>query len=199
MFPWMMHSVATLLGDYHFVWVGAIGALLQSYINTILLYRVGTLIYKDAKMAELSAYLYIASHSVLYQMTFYSENTFLMFTLLGFYAMYGTAQAKSTDTYRDFAIPRSSSVLLGCLFFGLSTLTRSTGVLLSIFIAFFMGNKFLVNCDRLGPSVKAVFTSLVCIVIMFTPLLIVIYWKPTVLHCDLRQDRDWQGPFPSWC
>ena len=92
----MMHSVATALGDTHFMWVGPIGALLQSLINTILLYRIGTLIYKDAKMAELSAYLYIASHSVLYQMTFYSENTFLMFTLLGFQAMYGGDTAMST-------------------------------------------------------------------------------------------------------
>ena len=91
-----MHSVATALGDTHFMWVGPIGALLQSLINTILLYRIGTLIYKDAKMAELSAYLYIASHSILYQMTFYSENTFLMFTLLGFQAMYGGDTAKST-------------------------------------------------------------------------------------------------------
>jgi hypothetical protein len=80
----MMHIVATVFGDSHFLWVGPIGALLQSFINTILLYRIGTIIYKDAKMAELSAYLYIANHSVLYQMTFYSENTFLMFTLLGF-------------------------------------------------------------------------------------------------------------------
>lgn len=53
----------------------------------MLLYRVGTLIYKDARMAELAAYLYIVSHSVLYQSTLYSENTFLMFTLLGFYVL----------------------------------------------------------------------------------------------------------------
>ena len=53
----------------------------------MLLYRVGILIYKDARMAELAAYLYIVSHSVLYQSTLYSENTFLMFTLLCFYVL----------------------------------------------------------------------------------------------------------------
>ena len=62
-----------------------------------------------------------------------------------------------------------------------------------------MGNKFLINFDKCVPSAKVVFTSLVCIVIMFTPLLIVVYWRPTMLHCGLRQDRDWQGPYPSWC
>ena len=69
----------------------------------ILIYRVGILIYKDAKMAELAAYLYIASHSVLYQITFYSENTFLMFTLLGFYAMY--VGRRVVQSYRAFGIP----------------------------------------------------------------------------------------------
>ena len=54
-------------------------------INTILLYRVGSLLYKDMRMAEMAAYLYIVSHSVLYQITYYSENSFLMFTLLGLY------------------------------------------------------------------------------------------------------------------
>lgn len=84
----MAHSLAKAFGDTHFIWVGPLLSLVQSYMNMILLFRVGTLIYKDSKMAELAAYLYIASHSVLYQITFYSENTFLLFTLLGFYAMY---------------------------------------------------------------------------------------------------------------
>ncbi len=52
------------------------------------MYRVGALIYEDKRMAELAAYFYIVSFSVLYQVTFYSENTFLMFTLLGFYVIY---------------------------------------------------------------------------------------------------------------
>lgn len=145
MFPWMAHSVATLVGDLHYIWVGPLLSLAQSYINMLLLYRVGILIYKDAKMAELAAYLYIASHSVLYQITFYSENSFLMFTLLGFYAMY--VGKRVVQGYRMFGIPRASSALLACFFFGMSTLTRSTGVLLSIFIAFFMGNAFLVRSD----------------------------------------------------
>ena len=66
MFPWMAYSIATRVGDEHYIWVGPILSLVQSWMNTMLLYRVGVLVYKDAKMAELAAYLYIASHSVLY-------------------------------------------------------------------------------------------------------------------------------------
>ena len=84
----MMHHVAKIVNDEYFIWVGLFGSLLASFINTILLYRVGRLVYGDAKMAELASYLYIVSHSVFYQVTFYSENTFLMFTLLGIYALY---------------------------------------------------------------------------------------------------------------
>ena len=66
MFPWMAHSIATQVGDVHYIWVGPLLSLAQSFTNMILLYRVGILIYDDAKMAELAAYSYIASHSVLY-------------------------------------------------------------------------------------------------------------------------------------
>lgn len=158
------------------------------------------MVYKDAKMAELAAYLYIASHSVLYQTTFYSENTFLMFTLIGFYALYSGPLSSSSGTeHRDFAIPRNSSALLACFFFGMSTLTRSTGVLLSLFIAFFVGNKFLIIWNKPLPACKAVATALLCIAVMFAPLIIVVYWKPTELHCGLREDRQWQGEMPTWC
>ena len=197
MFPWMAYSLATIVGDEHYIWVGPMLSLVQSWVNTMLLYRVGVLVYKDAKMAELASYLYIASHSVLYQITFYSENTFLMFTLLGFYAMY--ASKKVVQNYRDFDIPQSSAVLLGCFFFGMSTLTRSTGVLLSIFIAFFMGNTILIKSDRCLGTFKAIFFTIIMVFIMFTPLLIICYWRPYVLHCVLRMERDWQGPYPEWC
>ena len=81
----------------------------------------------------------------------------------------------------------------------MSTLTRSTGVLLSIFIAFFMGNAFLVRSDQLCKALKTISVALVCIVIMFSPLVVIVYWRPYVLHCGLRFDRDWQGPYPEWC
>ena len=81
----------------------------------------------------------------------------------------------------------------------MSTLTRSTGVLLSIFIAFFMGNAFLVRIDRFSKAVKTVLVVLVCVIIMLSPLLVVVYWRPYILHCKLRLEREWQGPYPEWC
>ena len=197
MFPWIANSIATAFGDDHFIYVGPLLSLIQSYLNTILLYRVGVLVYKDSKMAELAAYLYIASHSVLYQITFYSENTFLLFTLLGFYAMY--AGKRISQSSRGFGIPSTSYALLACFFFGMSTLTRSTGVLLSIFIAFFVGNAILIRSDRCLATARSIFVALICIAIMFAPLLIIVYWRPHLLHCGLRFDREWRGTFPEWC
>ena len=169
------HSFATVIGDEHLIFSGLLLGLLQSYLNTILIFRVGKDIYADHKTAELAAYLYIASHSALYQITFYSENTFLMFSLFGFLIIYSTPAVTQTQSRRTFHIPRSSAVLLAGMMFGMSTLTRSTGILLSIFIAFFLGNSFLVRYNRIGPAVKTVCSALLCIVIMFAPLIIIIY------------------------
>ena len=88
MFPTIAYQFAKLFGDEHLMYVGLVLSLLQSYVNTLLIYRIGVLMYGKRDLAELAAYLYIASHSVLYQITFYSENTFLMCTLLGFYFIY---------------------------------------------------------------------------------------------------------------
>ena len=83
----------------------------------------------------------------------------------------------------------------------MATLTRSTGVLLSVFIAYFLGNKFLVRLflSEYRSALKVVFTILVCVIIMFAPLIIIVYWKPYQLHCSLRFERNWQGPIPEWC
>ena len=130
-------------------------------------------------------------------MTFYSENTFLLFTLLGFLVIYYNQPMQQEG--RAFQIPKTWAAFAGCFFFGAATLTRATGVLLSIFIAFFVGNSFLVRCDRLKPAAKAVITALLCIAIMVAPLIIIVYVQPYMLHCDLRFKREWQGPVPEWC
>ena len=100
---------------------------------------------------------------------------------------------------RDFEIPQSAGILLGCFFFGMSTLTRSTGVLLSIIIAYFMGNKILIKSDRFCGLFKTIFFTIICVFIMVTPLFIIIYWRPYLLHCTKRLERDWQGEYPEWC
>ena len=97
MFPWMTHSIAAVLGDDSFVWTGLCLGLAQSYLNMLLLYRLALLLYKDRKVAELSAYLYVASFSALYQITLYSENTFLLFTQLGLLVIYAGRSIKQAN------------------------------------------------------------------------------------------------------
>ena len=81
----------------------------------------------------------------------------------------------------------------------MSTLTRSTGVLLSIFIAFFIGNAILIRTDRCCATFRSITIAIICICIMFMPLIIIVYWRPYYLHCGVRYERDWQGPYPEWC
>ena len=66
-----------------------IAAFLQqaviSFINMILIFRVGKKLFMNEDIAELASYLYAFSLSLVYQLSFYSENTFVLFSLLGFY------------------------------------------------------------------------------------------------------------------
>ena len=66
MFPVIFHYMAKILGDAHLGLTTVTLGVIQSFANTILIYRVGKLIYKDKWMAEVAAYLYIASFSALY-------------------------------------------------------------------------------------------------------------------------------------
>ena len=173
MFPVTFHYFARLFGDHHLIFTTLALSAIQSFVNTILIYRVGKLIYKDRWTAELAAYLYIASFSVVYQITLYSENMFLMCTLLGLLVIHKAKPV--TQNARAYDIPPSSAVLFACVFFGIGALSRSTGVILSIFVAFFLGNSFLSRVDRKGPAVRTVCTALLCIAIMFAPTAIIIY------------------------
>jgi Gpi18-like mannosyltransferase len=90
--------------------------------NGLLILHVGASLFGDLKMAKTAAYLYILSHSVVYQVSFYSENTFVFFTLIGLYFI------QSSQQKLPFA----------ALAFSFASMTRSTGVLLSVFVAFKM-------------------------------------------------------------
>ena len=71
--------------------------------------------------------------------------------------------------------------------------------MLSLFIAFFLGNSFLTRCSQFGPALRTVVSALLCIAIMVMPLLVVIYLAPYDVHCKTRFDRDWKGETPEWC
>jgi Gpi18-like mannosyltransferase len=130
--------------------------LVMGYINMLLIYRVGGKVFEDVAIAELAAYLYIFSFSIVYQVSFYSENTFVFFSLLGFY----------------FIGQKSHQIVTAAFFFGLASLTRTTGVLLSVFIAYPMISKILKtrNCCKIF---KYLMLSWCCAVMILSPLLVV--------------------------
>ena len=146
----------------------------------------------------MAAYLFIFSHSMLYQITLYSENTFLFLTLLGLLFLYSEDRSKQSFKNRPYTLPRSSNVLLACFFFGLATMSRSTGLLLSVYIAYYMGNKILIELGkcRIMAAFKYILVSLLCIVVMFTPVILISYYIPYKLYC-LNQSNS--APQPIWC
>ena len=131
---------------------------------------------------------------MVYQMSFYSENTFLFFSLLGTLCI---QRGSRPSKRKDWEVPRPMSVLAAAFCWGMSTLTRSTGIIHSLFIAYFMLNKMLLafKKGKYAKLVRYVALCLLTIVIMFTPLIVVVYWRPYILHCQSRPD----GPTPPWC
>ena len=113
-------------------------------------------------------------------MSFYSENTFMLMSLLGFYVL-------GHSCHR---------IVIASFFFGLATMTRTTGCLLSIFVAYPMLSKILKtpNCSKIF---KYLICSWICAFFILTPLFVIQYVKPYELYCDTRIDRT--DAVPVWC
>ena len=133
---------------------------------------------------------------MVYQMSFYSENTFLFFSLLGMLCLY-SGTGPETHGRRDWKVPTTMKVLCAAISWGMCTFTRSTGVVHSIFIAFFMGNKIILEASRCCKLMGYVMVCWLTIAIMFVPLWTVMYWRPYLTHCEPRMDRTNQVPL--WC
>ena len=133
---------------------------------------------------------------MVYQMSFYSENTFLLFSLLGMLFLYSGPGSESHGR-RDWKVPSATRVLCAAVCWGMCTFTRSTGVVHSIFIAYFMGNKIILEAGAFCKVFAYVMLCWLTIVIMFVPLWTVMYWRPYVTHCETRMDRTNQVPL--WC
>lgn len=58
------------------------------WLNTLLIYKVGTKIFDKERISEVASYMYIISHSMVYQISMYTENLFLFFSLMGLYFIY---------------------------------------------------------------------------------------------------------------
>lgn len=86
--------------------------------------------------------------------------------------------------------------MIGAFIFGFAAMTRSTGVLLSIFIAHSMLPKILFtnNCCRIW---KYLIYSLIAALVILGPMFIIQQIKPYQLHCDPKIDRT--DDVPLWC
>jgi len=97
----------------------------------------------------------------------------------------------------QFYLPKTWRVVLATYFFALATATRSTGILLSIFVAFFMLHKMLAKSDHCCKIFKFIMMSWLCACIMFLPLFVILNWKPYLLHCETKLERT--NEIPPWC
>ena len=125
---------------------------------------------------------------MVYQMSFYSENTFLFFSLLGLWFIYSDPAADPHGR-RDWKVPSAVSVLCAAFCWGMCTFTRSTGVVHSIFIAYFMINKIVLEAGSFCKLFAYIMLCWFTIVIMFVPLWTAMYWRPYLTHCETRMDR----------
>jgi phosphatidylinositol glycan class V len=190
LFPYTVDLLAGYLGSHKLVGFWLQVAL--SYLNTILLYRVGKKVFgsfhEADKLALMSARFYFVGHSAVYQVAFYSENLFLFLSLLGLAVVYSKQSAGTPSTH---------NVVLATFVFGLATCTRSTGVLLSVFVAYFMLNKMLKRIDRCFKLFKYILFSWFAVLIMVLPIWVIVYWKPYLLHCETKLERS--NEIPAWC
>lgn len=190
MFPYVV-DLLSFFGSHKMV--GFWMQIVLSYMNTLMLYRLGKRVFGERadadRIAELSARFYLASHSCVYQIAFYSENTFLFLSLLGLTVMYAGKQSDG--------LPSTHNVIAGTFLFGLATCARSTGLLLSVFVGFFMLNKVIRRLDRFCRLFKYILFTWFAAIVMILPLWVVIYWKPYLLHCETKLERS--NEIPAWC
>ncbi|KAG1698492.1 hypothetical protein DVH05_015032 [Phytophthora capsici] len=99
-------------------------------LAALFLYRLGCVVLRDEVVARRAAYLFCVAPSSIFMSAIYSES---LMCLLSFSGMYLLAKhAQTPDSSRSF-----SSLVLCALLFGAASATRSNGILLSLFIAFY--------------------------------------------------------------
>jgi len=92
MFPFTVSTMANFIDAQNLAYIGLFLQLFLSFLNTLMIYRVGKSVFgkipEAERIAELSARFYVVSHSAVYQVAFYSENLFLFLSLFGLSIIY---------------------------------------------------------------------------------------------------------------
>lgn len=181
LYPFIVNNTMQFLhiDEENMLVVGFLINMLIGWANTIMLYRTGEKFFGDDNMAQISAYLYVLSGSLVYHVSLYSENIFLFFALLGLLLIDGGDASRTwPETYR---------IVGSSMIFGMAASARSTGTLFSIQIAYNMLNK-MVEKGSLWKIYKYSVFSVISAILLFLPLGVIVYWKPYELHCDTKLD-----------
>lgn len=156
------------------------------------MYRLSKIILGSEDLAFKSSLLFIVNHSMIYQISLYSEPTFNFLAFLGLYVLYNNVDASNL-----VCSVKSKNIIPATMIFGIATLCRSTGLYLAIFTFMIMLNKIVTKSGSFWKLYKYVLYSWSLFIIMILPLGIVILWKPYVMHCETKLDRT--DAVPSWC
>lgn len=147
---------------------------------------------KKEELAFKATVIFIVNHSMIYQIALYSEPTFNFLAFSGLAILY-----RKIDHTNIAVSVRSNAIILASLLFGLSTLCRSTGLLLAIFTFGLLLKKAVLKSERFFKLYKYVFYMWCCFLIMVIPFGVVVLWKPYVMHCETKLDRT--DAVPQWC
>ena len=71
------------------------------------------------------------------------------------------------------------------------------GIIFSVYIFFYMGNKILTNAHNFCSVFKYLIFSAWCLSILLVPYFLAAMWKPYELHCLPKLNRS--NMMPQWC
>ncbi len=102
---------------------------LSHLLSALVLYRLGTLVWRDGRLAFIAACLHILSPAGLFLSAPYTESSFSLFSFIGYYLFARGCLEDDTSVYGGLL------QLAAGVFFGLATVFRSNGILNGILFA----------------------------------------------------------------
>ena len=94
-------------------------------------------------------------------------------------------------------MPQTHRMLLATMIFAVATMANPIGIIFSVYIFFFMGNKILTNAHNFCSVFKYLLFSAWCLSILLVPYFLTAMWKPYEMHCLPKLNRS--NMMPHWC
>mmetsp|Transcript_7730 Transcript_7730/g.7150 ORF Transcript_7730/g.7150 Transcript_7730/m.7150 type:complete len:276 (+) Transcript_7730:197-1024(+) len=195
LFPYLIWRLASLLrlplGIVGFVYQLSLG-----YLNTLLLYKVARILTKNEVLAFNACMIFIFNHSLVYQVSQYSEPTFIFLSLLGILILYRSYEEQLFNKLIPKTI-KSKHLIPASLVFGVAILCRSNAVFLEGVVFIVLLSKIVHKSDSFFSLYKLIFYFWAILIIMLLPLGVVLLWKPYIMHCETKLDRT--DAINKWC